>query len=510
MEEEDLIRKVVGDGRAVRPGAVVGSYRSGSRRVAMAGYADIENVSAIGERTTFHVASLAKQFTAFLVADLAARGRLDLDAPVGEVLGWLRPPTSLCTTRQLLFHTGGVRDHWALSEFAGLRDGDAITTADACEWIAAQTELNFEPGTRFLYSNSGYVLLARVVEALEGVPFVQAARRGIFEPLGMSASFFVDRPDATIADRARGYRPEGGGWARSEPNYGVIGATCLRTDVGDMVEWLSTPREAAFFAAVGAVGYFEPGRLADGAPIRYGFGQIHTRLGGRDVILHGGYDYGFNAISLRDPETGDALFAASNGSTPGIEGTAMAWFATWRDGDVAQATPTPPRASDDPGRPRSGVYARADLTDIRVVSEEAGRLSIFWNQEMNLEPADGDGWSIVGTPVVARRDGHALVFSGGVDEVRLEPVASEPFDPAHLAGRYISDALGSLMTISAEGHAAEVAIGRWGPFELVSVNADLLQFGANWMVVERDGARVTGLRLFQMRCAGVPFRPLAT
>lgn len=489
------------------PGAIVGIIRNRCRSIVSAGLADLENPAEITAETSFHVASLAKQFTAFLVATLAAEGRVDLDGRVGDYLDWLRPPTSDCTLRQLILHTAGLRDHWALAEFAGLRDGDSITTIDACRWIAAQSELNFPSGTRFLYSNSGYVLLARVVEAIEGVSFAKVADRRIFAPLGMTGTFVVDDPGATFLHRARGYVKGGDGWMRCEPNYGVVGATCLRTNARDMIEWLSTKPDDPFFSNVASVGYFKPGALDDGSPIRYGFGQIHTALGDRPVILHGGFDYGFNAISIRDRENGDALFATSNGSTPAIEGAAMGLVASWASGTFHEE-PGAPDVSSAEFAPLPGTYVRDDLTDLRVIRNVEGSLKIFWNQEMALAPAGKGRWTIVGTPVIARPEGNRITFSNGHDEVTLTRVKDASSDAAELDGTYICDTLNSLMLIGTEGKKTTLTIGRSETHELEAVNDELFVFGSNWLTVERDRGKVTALRLFQMRCAGVVFKPL--
>lgn len=510
MDEEDFISSFrQGRGASRGPGAVVGTIRSGASRMASAGLADIENGIPIGEGSSFHVASVAKQFTAYLVASLAAERRLDLDQPIGEGLDWLQPSSARCTVRQLLFHTSGLRDHWSLSEYAGLRDGDSITTADACGWIASQSELNFPSGTRFVYSNSGYVLLARLVEQLEGCDFAAAAKRRIFQPLGMAGTFFVDRPDMVIPRRVRGYRQEGDAWLRCDPNYGVVGATCLRTNVDDMLRWLATTVDDPFFAAVGALGYFEPGRLDDGTPIRYGFGQIHALLGGRDVIMHGGYDYGFNAITIRDRRTGDALFASSNGSTAGIEGAAMAWFAGWNAEGGQRAGPAKAGlATAGVERLVPGVYARDDMTDVRVISEAGGRLTMFWSRDMDLEPTEFGEWSVVGTSTTARPEGTALVLSNGIESVSMERLRDEPFDASKLDGSYYCDSLHSAMRIQTRGGRTTILIGRGDEHRLKPVNASLLLFGSNWMTIDWRGGQVALLRLHQARCSGIAFRPL--
>ena len=124
------------------------------------GLADLEHGAPITPATTFHIASMSKQLTAFALATVADRGLLDLDADVREHLPQVPDLGFRITPRQLAHHTSGLRDQWGELVLAGWRMDDVITTADVLSLVSRMESLNFAPGTGFSYSNTGYTLMA--------------------------------------------------------------------------------------------------------------------------------------------------------------------------------------------------------------------------------------------------------------------------------------------------------------------------------------------------------------
>ena len=140
----------------------------------------------------FHLASVSKQFTAFAIYLLAQDGKLSLDDDVRSYLPKLYDFGKVITIRQLLHHTSGVRDQWNLLALAGWRLDDEITDDDVARLLFQQTELNFAPGDQFVYSNSGYTLLAMVVKQVSAKTLPEFAKERIFDPLGMAHTHFQD------------------------------------------------------------------------------------------------------------------------------------------------------------------------------------------------------------------------------------------------------------------------------------------------------------------------------
>ena len=168
------------------PGASIAIIQNG-KIVYSQGYgaANLEYGVPNSPATVFHLGSVSKQFTAFAIYLLVQDGRLSLDDDVRKYLPKLHDFGKVITIRQLLHHTSGVRDQWNLLRLAGWRLEDVITDDDVARLLFQQTELNFAPGDQFLYSNSGYTLLAMVVKQVTGKTLPAFAKERIFDPLAL-------------------------------------------------------------------------------------------------------------------------------------------------------------------------------------------------------------------------------------------------------------------------------------------------------------------------------------
>jgi len=167
------------------PGCAVGVSRNG--RVAYErgyGMANLETATPIRPSSIFHVASVSKQFTAAAIMLLAGDGKLSVDDDIRKYLPEIPDYGTRITIRHLLTHTSGLRDQWALIGLArGRFEEDRITEADVMDIVPRQTALNFKPGAEYLYSNTGFTLLAVIVKRVSGESLKDFADRRIFKPL---------------------------------------------------------------------------------------------------------------------------------------------------------------------------------------------------------------------------------------------------------------------------------------------------------------------------------------
>ena len=206
------------------PGCAVAVMKDG-RIVHERGYgmADLDHDVKISPTTVFHVASMSKQFTAAAILMLAEDGKISLDDPVRKYVPEL-PDLGPITLRQLLHHTSGLRDQWELLGLAGWRYSlDLITDADILAVLSRQKALNFPPGSKHLYSNSGYTLLAQVVKRVSGQSFRAYTSTRLFSPLGMSQTFFRDDHAEIVKQAAYGYAPSKDGFKLSITNFDTVG-----------------------------------------------------------------------------------------------------------------------------------------------------------------------------------------------------------------------------------------------------------------------------------------------
>ena len=298
------------------PGCVVAVIRGGEVLHCRGyGLADRERRVPLQPGTVFELGSLAKQLTAACVALLAAAGRLRLDDDVRDYLPEMRGHGDGITVAQLVHHTSGVRDYLELLAFAGRRHLP-VSPAQVLELLGRQRGLNFKPGSAFRYSNSGYVLLAAIVERAAGRPLAEVARTAIFEPLGMSGTAFAGdgRRDGG-GDAALAYWPSGGGFtADAGGGSDLAGDGGLRTTAEDACRWERNVHENRLEHGGPELlrRLATPGRLDSGEPVPYAFGLFLGRLGRHPILYHGGTMGAYRAGLVRVPEHALSVLCLAN------------------------------------------------------------------------------------------------------------------------------------------------------------------------------------------------------
>jgi len=276
------------------------------------GSANLECSIPITPERVFYVGSCSKQFTAMSVALLAHQGKLSLDDDIRKYVPEMPDYGSPITVRQLIHHTSGLRDYLSLLGIAGL-DFGSYHKSDVLELIARQKELNFKPGDQYLYSNSGYFLLAVIVERVSGKSFREFTQENIFDPLGMIHTHFHDDYTMLIKNRASGYFPADQGVFRNFiSTFDCVGSGGLFTSVEDLYFW-----DQNFYAMrVGGPDVHQmtltPGILNNGEKLDYAFGLTLGSYKGLQTVEHGGALGGYRAEILRFPDQKFSVICLSN------------------------------------------------------------------------------------------------------------------------------------------------------------------------------------------------------
>lgn len=260
------------------------------------GVANIELSAAIGCGTTFNAGSVGKQITAHLALLSSRRGLLRLDQQVSTFLP--RFQLSSVTVADLIRHQGGVRDAESLLSLVGLRELDHYTAHDLLELAYRQSRRCTQPG-QFLYSNTGYLLLAAILRAVHGSDLAELASQWVFEPLGMTSSRFVSSPDEVVPGAASSYAPTAGGWVRCQRPAALPGPGTLWCSATDLGRWLTHLWEtwpvSDQFVYEGDVPYLP----SDHPPYVYGPGMYaDPRRPGDETVFHYGHEQGFSAATL--------------------------------------------------------------------------------------------------------------------------------------------------------------------------------------------------------------------
>jgi CubicO group peptidase (beta-lactamase class C family) len=295
------------------PGAAV-AIAHGNEIIYSKGYglADLEYNIPNTPATIFHIASVSKQFTAFSIAVLADQKKLSLDDDIRKYLPELNDFGETITIRHLIHHTSGLRDQWNLLALAGWRLDDVITKNQVLRLIGRQKELNFKPGARMMYCNTGYTLLAEIVSRVTGKSFPDWTRENIFIPLGMYNTLFYDDHEKIVPGRAYSYQSDGSGYKKSVLSYANVGATSLFTTVEDITKWADnfTSMKAGNANVMRMMN--EKGILNKGDTLTYAFGQEIETYKGLKTISHGGADAGYRTFLLRFPDQQYSIAVFSN------------------------------------------------------------------------------------------------------------------------------------------------------------------------------------------------------
>jgi CubicO group peptidase (beta-lactamase class C family) len=449
------------------PGCVVAVSRNGTLLYERGyGMANLEYGLAITPASIFHVASISKQFTAMSVGMLAQRGKLSLDDDVRKYITELPDYGTRITIRHLLTHTSGLRDQWSLLALAGWREDDLITQEDVLRIVARQKSLNFPPGSEYLYSNTGFTLLAVIVKRVSGQSLREFADSNIFRPLGMTHTHFHDDHTMIVPNRTSAYQPRpGGGWRVSIPVFDTYGATSLFTTAGDLLLWERNFADARVGGRELLAAMETPTLLTNGDTSFYGLGLTLGRYRGARTFGHGGADAGYRADVVLFPEQALAIAALCNLSNINPNSLTRRVADIYLR-DVLPATvtsPTPavvavPLSADQLARV-AGLY-RNPLTDaVQRISVRDGNLVLGPGAAPGaaltpvsptrfLNPGGANAFEF--TPATGARPTEMRIVAEGQKPVMFEQVA--PFTPSAaelraFAGEYASPELETSYTL---------------------------------------------------------------
>ena len=269
------------------------------------GMANLEHNIPMSPASIMDTGSVSKQFTAMAIALLAEQGKLSLDDDVRKYVSEIPKYETTITIRHLIHHTSGIRDYLTLMGIAGMRDDDHYVDGEVVSLLARQKELNFKPGSEFLYSNSGYFLLSQIVKRASGKTLREFADEHMFKPLGMTRTMFYDNHNEIVKNRAASYVPRrGGGFQIAATTLDMVGDGNVFTCVEDLFLW-----DQNFYKNKLGKGGQElinqvltTGVLNSGEKIDYAFGLVIGEYRGLRIVEHGGAFVGYRAMTMRFPD----------------------------------------------------------------------------------------------------------------------------------------------------------------------------------------------------------------
>lgn len=291
------------------PGAALEVVRDGQVLYQQAwGLADVEQDTKYTPELAFEIGSVSKQFTACCILRLAEAGKLALEDPLGKHLVDLPEAWRAIRIVDVLHHLSGIPDYEAI---AGYDYYNEPRRPEEVLAVAAGRALDFAPGTRFAYSNTGYYLLSLVVERASGRPFGTYLHEELFEPLGMSSTRAGS--DAPVA-RATGYRSREGQPKAVPPIAwsSTYGAGGILSTFADLRRWDAALDGERIASRKWLAKLWEPARTTDGSTVGYGAGWFLDPIRGVEAQSHSGGTNGFSCYYVRFPAEHLAVFVQTN------------------------------------------------------------------------------------------------------------------------------------------------------------------------------------------------------
>ncbi|MFD2098905.1 serine hydrolase domain-containing protein [Flagellimonas iocasae] len=290
------------------------------------GLASLEYTIPNTPGTQFNVASVSKQFSALGIVLLHLQGKLSVDDTIDKYIGGLPDFGKQITIRQMMHHTSGLRSLHALFALAGWRNDDSRTNADLDRIIPMQTELNFEPGSEYMYCNTGYMFLANIIEKVTGKKFVDYMKEDVFEPLGMNDTYVEPDYDAIVPNNATSYYSKKEGFVRAAEYWGYIGSGNMHTTTNDLLKYLKNYYQPLSGWEKAFETMLTLDLLNDGSFSEYAFGVNVDTLYGKKRVTHGGSIGGFrsNAAVFPDEKTSIAIITNFSSANPGDKSNQIA------------------------------------------------------------------------------------------------------------------------------------------------------------------------------------------
>jgi CubicO group peptidase (beta-lactamase class C family) len=281
------------------------------------GLANAEHQLPITNTTAFNIASNSKQFTTFLALFLQEDGKLSFNDDIRQHLSELKHLPNKITIKQLTNHTHGLPNSYELAQLKGAK---LMNHHHVLKMLLNIKQVNFKAGDKHEYNNTGYILLAEIIERVGQKPFKEQLQEKIFTPLGMNQTQVVDFNDIVIKNKAYSYGLVNDTYINSPVTITTIGASGIYTTINDLGLWVKNYQKTT----VGKPEFYEKMKtitvLNSGKETNYGLGLQHDTYKGIDVVFHGGGSEGYRSYILHAPKHQlSLLFLSNRGDMLGLD-----------------------------------------------------------------------------------------------------------------------------------------------------------------------------------------------
>ena len=486
------------------------------------GYADIEHDIKVSADTIFHVASVSKQVTCMSALILHERGELDIDKDIREYIPDLVAFDEAVTIRDMMNNISGIRDQWELQMISGVRLSDHITQRDLLSLNSRQRSLNFAPRSKFLYSNSNFTFLSEIIKRVSGMDLNEFSTKNIFEPLGMTSTFFRTRFDQIVPNRAMSYVDcWDGTYLWKSLNFSNEGATSLHTTATDLLKLAANYRNPVVCTKETIETMLSVPKLTDESESTtyacgvFVDGYMGYKCEGHRIIGHGGADAGYRSmfLTLPDDEIDIMILANVENILPDNAAFRIANIVLGRDEEgfafdeklyCGEQVNLEPQTTD--------TYVINGMLIARFEKEDGKLYFVTGDKKALVTHLKGNCYDITNSP-------HRLYVVGDEIHIALSPMMSaklsklsEPeFSPDELSdikGIYFSSETESYFEIITEGEKPMMRQKRLGkaPIQYVGDGVYIchLDYPISFKLVKEDGC-VKAINIIGGRVTGIEF-----
>jgi len=504
------------------PGCIAGVKQSTNTLYLKAyGMANLEYGVPLSTESISESGSVAKQFTSAAIVLLARQGKLSLDDDIRKYLPEVPNFGRTITIRNLLTHTSGLRDQWALLGLTGWPPGTQVHSIPLIlDLVSRQRMLNFEPGSLYLYSNTGYALAGAIVQRVTGKSLAEWSQDNLFQPLGMKNTEWRDDFRRVVKGRATAYSPvRNGAWEQDMPFTMVYGNGGLLSTVPDLLRWNDALSAGTEPLTREVVSQLETrGVLTDGSTITYALGLVVDDYRGVKEVSHGGATAGYRTFLGRWPDKNLSVAILCNAGSANPDQYAQA-IARIVLGLPAEASPPTPVATASAAEVASLAGLWRDSANDRMITLRAQGTELSASAGGPLQPLTPLGsmryWNPVTGTFQFEQTGRGLALvernNGTHRYSRVDPADTNGVRLEDYEGRYRSDELLVTYTLSVRDGRLTLRFPPDAPITLRPAYRDGFNAQGRTIRFTRDaGRRVTGLRVFAGRALDVRFRKLDT
>jgi len=486
------------------------------------GMANLEYDVPVTPATVFDIASVSKQFTGYAISTLIQQGKISPDDDIHKYLPEVPQFNKPITIRNLIHHTSGLRDWPATLHAAGWRWDESFSYDDIMRMVSKQHDLDFEPGSRYSYSNTGYNLLAAIVTKVGGMPFGDWIAANIFKPLEMTHSQVLKAYNDVIKNFAGSYYEADGKYHKSNDALTAYGSSSIVTSTEDLAKWVIFFQEQLDKKDPVVMRMTETDTFTNGGKNNYAYGLEIGNFNGMRNISHTGGWAGFSTIIVNFPDQKLSIILLANtnsfdsyGTGYRLAGLLLNTPAPAGNGDKLSKAPDV-KVDTNQLKKYTGTYKLGNNWYVTFTLEN-GNLMVQANGEPKFPTemkTDSSLWvKAYGSSVTFAgiTDQAAYLWYRGINAKRIIPIKVSAADLEQYTGSYYSPELEATYRFTVEKGKLTCHHMRLGDF---AIDADIVELGKfsseNGVITFTSDTdhKVTGFKLTNGRIQNIVFNKL--